>query len=435
VIKEISTPAGWTYKVTTRLGQSLPYKVIWYTNGAGIAADSSLGFGLKVQSPKSVGEYVWTWTTTDNQGGAQTGVLKSRTGLAPISSMRLSAPTSAKAGSSFTVTVTALDASNSIKTDYTGTVRLESSDSLAIMPSEYTFSTSDRGQRAFTVKLKTAGSQAVSVIDTVNMVSAAANIEVEAGNPVSLNIAANDLDANPGQTVVFSATASDLYGNTVDVTGKTLWDIDNEAGGSWVGNTYETANAGTWTVTGRYTSLWKGITLSVGGAAVPEMPEEVPEEEVPQEEEVPEEVPETQVAELTLSGEDSVTIPAGSNDTMILTVNNEGNVELTGVELSFEGIPSDWVLTFPISSDISAGSSKDYLVIIYVPENETGSREVMFTASSNEGATAEKNVTVSLEMGPTGFLGAIPRNVLQIGVVIIAVAAVVIIGYELWFKK
>ena len=434
-IKEISTPAGWTYQVTTRLGQSQPYKVVWYTGGSGIAADESLGFGLKVKSPKDVGEYVWTWTTTDNQGAAQTGVLKSRTSLAPISSLRITAPSAARAGNSFSITVTALDASNSIKTDYTGTVRLESSDSLAIMPSEYTFSASDRGQKSFTVKMKTAGNQAVSAIDTVNMVSAAANIEMEAGNPVSLSIAASDLDVNPGQTVVLTATASDLYGNSVDVTGKTLWDIDNEAGGSWVGNTYEAGNAGTWTITGRYTSLWKGLALSVGGAAVPEVPEEVPEEEVPEEEQVPEETPEMPTVEMTLSGEDSLTVPAGSNDTTILTINNDGNVDLTGVELSFSGIPSDWVLTFPLSSDISAGSSKDYLVIIYVPQNETGSREVMFTATSNQGAVAEKNVTLSLEAGPTGFLEAIPRNILQIGVVIIAVAAVVIIGYELWFKK
>jgi len=35
---------------------------------------------------------------------------------------------------------------------------------------------------------------------------------------------------------------------------------------------------------------------------------------------------------------------------------------------------------------------------------------------------------------PTGSF-ALPNNVLQLGVVIIAVAAIVIIGWELWFKK
>jgi hypothetical protein len=430
-MQEISTPAGWTYQTTVRIGQSQPYKVTWYTNGAGIAADESLNFGLKVLSTKDVGEYVWTWTTTDNQGGAQTGVLKTRTTMAPVSSLRITAPSKVKAGNSFSVSVTAYDSTNKIKTDYTGTVRLESSDSLAIMPSQYTFSASDRGQKSFTVKLKTAGNQAVSVMDAMNGVSAASNIEVEAGQAVSLQISTSNVNVNAGQTVVFSSTAEDLYGNRFTVTNKTLWDIDNEAGGNWIGNTYGAGNTGLWTVTGRYGSLLDGVTLSVGGATIPQVPEEVP----PAEEEVPEEVPETQMAEMTLTGESSVVIPAGANDTMVLSVNNDGNVDLTGVKLSFSGIPSDWVMTFPLSSDISAGSSKDYLVIIYVPENETGSKQVTFMSSSNQGATAEKNVTLSLEAGPTGLAGAIPRNVLQIGVVIIAVAAVIIIGYELWFKK
>jgi len=141
------------------------------------------------------------------------------------------------------------------------------------------------------------------------------------------------------------------------------------------------------------------------------------------------------MAEMTIEGEASIAIPPGSNDTMVLTVNNGGNVDLTGVKLSFEGIPSDWVLTFPLSSDIDAGESKDYLVIIYVPENETGTKEITFAANSNEGATAEKTVSLTLGTAPTGLFEAIPKNILQLGVVIIAVAAVIIIGWELWFKK
>ncbi len=120
---------------------------------------------------------------------------------------------------------------------------------------------------------------------------------------------------------------------------------------------------------------------------------------------------------------------------MVLTVNNGGDTKLTGVGVSFTGVPSDWILIFPSTSDIDSGGSKDYLVVIYVPENETETRTMTFTATSNEGATAEKEVTLNLGVPPTGFLEAIPKNILQLGVVIIAVAAVVIIGWELWFKK
>ena len=138
---------------------------------------------------------------------------------------------------------------------------------------------------------------------------------------------------------------------------------------------------------------------------------------------------------MTLTGDDSIAITPGGNDTMVLTVNNEGDTELTGVELGVEGVPSDWVLIFPLSSDIDAGSSKDYLAIIYVPENETESQTMSFVATSNEGAMAQKEVDLSLGSPATGLFEAIPQNILQLGVVIIAVAAVVIIGWELWFKK
>ena len=429
-ITEISTPAGWTYDTRVRVGQSAPYKVTWSTTGEGIKADDSLDFGLTVQSPKDAGEYVWSWITTDAKGDSQTGTVKTKIGQAPVASLKITAPTSVKAGNSFKITVTAYDSSNKVKTDYDGSVSFVTTDPLAILPSEYKFVASDNGNKEFTVKMKTEGVQTISVSDVDNKISAISNsIDVGAGSLVSLAIMASNQQVNAGDVVVLNAIGSDVYGNKVDVTSNTAWNIDNEAGGSWVGNSYKTEVMGLWTVTGSYGSLTNGITLSVGGEAIPPT-QEIPEEEIPEEQ-----VPGTQMAELAITGEDSIIIPAGSNDTTVLTVSNEGNVDLTGVKLGIEGIPSDWVLIFPTSSDISVDSSKDYLVIIYVPANETSDREITFTASSNQGATAEMNETLRLSAPPTGLLEMIPTNVLQLGVVIIAVAAVIIIGWELWFKK
>ena len=438
-VLEVSTPEGWTYDTTSRVGQT-PYKVTWYTDGVGITTGNELTFGIRVLTPSQASEQLWAWKTTDANGASQSGDIKTETVTAPVAKLRISTPSKVKAGSAFVASVTVYDSMNRVKTDYTGTILLASSDSLAIMPEKYTFTASDNGYKSFTIRMKTAGMQTVSVNDANNKISAvSAPIDVEAGTLVSLAVIADKASVNVGETVVFNAVASDLYGNKVDVTSNTIWDIDNEAKGSWSKNVYKAGAAGLWTVTARYLTLEGGVSLNVGGQAVEpvqvEVPQEIPiEAEITPNETEPE-VPETQTAELSIAGEDTVVIPAASNDTMILTVSNNGNVNLTGVEIGFEGIPSDWVLTFPLSSNIDAGESKDFLVILYVPENETGTKDITFTATSDQGANAEKDVTLKLEAPPTGLFEAIPSNILQLGVVIIAVAAVIIIGYELWFKK
>src|SRR2546427_1654077 len=76
---------------------------------------------------------------------------------------------STTAGSAFNVTVTALDAYGNTDTSYTGIVHFTSSDSQAVLPSNYTFVGGDAGAHTFTnrVTLKTAGSQTVTGADTV----------------------------------------------------------------------------------------------------------------------------------------------------------------------------------------------------------------------------------------------------------------------------
>src|SRR5207253_2057047 len=73
------------------------------------------------------------------------------------------------AGNAFNVTVTALDAFGNTDTGYTGGVHFISSDSQAVLPSNYTFVSGDAGVHAFTngVTLKTAGSQTVTGSDTI----------------------------------------------------------------------------------------------------------------------------------------------------------------------------------------------------------------------------------------------------------------------------
>ena len=71
-----------------------------------------------------------------------------------------------------------------------------------------------------------------------------------------------------GLSKVYSATASDVFGNTWDVTSLTSWSVSSGAGGSWSGNVYTSAKAGSWTVTGTYASTAYTAGLTVTPSAV-----------------------------------------------------------------------------------------------------------------------------------------------------------------------
>ena len=183
----------------------------------------------------------------------------------------VSSSTSQVAGTAFSVTVTAKDANNNTVTGYVGTVAITSSDSKAILPANYVFQASDAGIHSFNVTLKTAGSQSITATDaasgsingsqtgiTVSHASAVANVVI---SPAVSSLTA-------GLNMTFSATASDTYGNTWDVTPSTTWTISAGAGGSWSSNVYTSATASSWTITGTYNSAPYTTALTVNPAGL-----------------------------------------------------------------------------------------------------------------------------------------------------------------------
>src|SRR5262249_33273620 len=90
------------------------------------------------------------------------------TSSAPATHFSVSAPANATSGSSFMLTITALDASNLTAAGYAGTVHFTSTDPAAVLPADYTFTASDLGSHTFTVTLNTAGSRNVAGADTAN---------------------------------------------------------------------------------------------------------------------------------------------------------------------------------------------------------------------------------------------------------------------------
>jgi hypothetical protein len=100
-------------------------------------------------------------------------------------------------------------------TTYTGTVHFTSTDSQAILPSDYMFTGADAGVHTFTATLATAGAQSVIATDTANSVNpgsisvtvsptAAARLVIAGFPPIIAGSA-------PGS---FTVTATDVFGNT-----------------------------------------------------------------------------------------------------------------------------------------------------------------------------------------------------------------------------
>ncbi|HLN26793.1 MAG TPA: hypothetical protein VK395_03555, partial [Gemmataceae bacterium] len=157
-----------------------------------------------------------TDTVTSSITGTQSGIVVSSASSGAASLLVTGFPATITAGTAATITVTAENSSNQTVTNYTGTVHFASSDGQAVLPANYTFTSSDNGVHTFSVTLKTAGTESISATDTVTgtitgsqmgiMVnSAAASVFVVTGftSPVTA-----------GTAGTFTVTAKDPYSNT-----------------------------------------------------------------------------------------------------------------------------------------------------------------------------------------------------------------------------
>jgi hypothetical protein len=152
-------------------------------------------------------------TVTASITGTQSGITVN---AAASSHLSISAPASATAGSSFSLTITALDANNNTFSGYTGTLQLTSSDSSAILPGNYTFTAADAGVHTFTgVILKTAGSQSITATDTVtSTITGSASVTVNPAAASTLVVTGYPSPTTAGTSHSFTVTADDAYGNT-----------------------------------------------------------------------------------------------------------------------------------------------------------------------------------------------------------------------------
>src|SRR5439155_16801866 len=122
-------------------------------------------------------------------------------------------PTAGVAGS---FRVTAQDMFGNTAPTFIDTVHFTSSDPQAVLPADYTFTSSDPGFHDFIATLKTAGSQSIIVQDLTHAVIVSATqsaILVQPAAANSLQVSGFPSSVIAGTAYSFSVTAFDSYGN------------------------------------------------------------------------------------------------------------------------------------------------------------------------------------------------------------------------------
>ena len=167
----------------------------------------------------TISDYLKPGVTT-----TQTGITVTAGAVASISATPLQATT---AGTTQSVTVTGRDIYGNVATGYLGTVTFASTDTLATLPADYTFTKADAGSHTFAVTFKQSGTQDITIADTTTPVvvqyyQPATMTYSQLHIPVSPDVlstfaikGASTSNTTAGSTINLIVTASDVYGNAI----------------------------------------------------------------------------------------------------------------------------------------------------------------------------------------------------------------------------
>jgi hypothetical protein len=233
---------------------------------AGYTGTNTLSASTGTITPATTGAFVsgvWTGSVTLNTAGSisistsgsgATGTSNTFTVYTPtLTSFSFSTISGTKtAGTSFSVTITAKDQNGKTMTGFAGSATLTETGGGAggtINPPSVTFT---NGAYTGNVYVTKSGS-GVTITATSGSVSSASNtFTVNVGTPLSITVSPATDSITAGNSVTYTATETDAYGNTGSVTSSVTWSISSGAGGSWSSRNngvYTSATAGTWTVT------------------------------------------------------------------------------------------------------------------------------------------------------------------------------------------
>jgi hypothetical protein len=151
----------------------------------------------------------------------------------PPDTLVVSAPKSATAGSSFSITVTALKPGGAVDTGFIGTVLFTSTDAKAILPLAYVFTPLQDGSLTFTVTLETAGTQTVTVSALLGSAiagtsggisvapAAPANLTAKAVSASQINLTWSASAGDTGYLVQYSTTSGSSWTQIASLAGGT----------------------------------------------------------------------------------------------------------------------------------------------------------------------------------------------------------------------
>jgi len=198
---QIATSYSGTVQFTSSSGQAVKPSSGTLTNGTGT---------FSVTLSKTGGQ---TITATDGASLTGTsGQLAVSAQMASQFSVTSSTPTPT-AGTPFSLTVSALDASNNVVSGYSGTVHLTSSDAQFVPPANAGLT---NGTGTFQVTLKTVFAQTITATDTVTpSITGSAALSVNAGPATHLTVSAPTA-ATAGLAFNFTVTPFDAYGNVAN---------------------------------------------------------------------------------------------------------------------------------------------------------------------------------------------------------------------------
>jgi hypothetical protein len=157
-------------------------------------------------------------TATDTQMPADTGsewnILVRPAAASTLIVAGFPSPTTAGVAGYFTVTLK--DPYGNIASGYRGTIHFTSSDAKAVLPANYTFTSSDAGVHTFSATLKTAGTRSITATDTTasSLTGTDGGITVNPAAASKFNITA-PASVNPGASFNLTLTVEDAYGNVV----------------------------------------------------------------------------------------------------------------------------------------------------------------------------------------------------------------------------